>query len=339
MESQPCIDRCALNALSRLLACLTLAVALGPAVASPAGLTLERSISLPNVKGRIDHFTADVGRHRLFVAALGNDTVEVLDTAGSGRRSITGLGEPQGVLYAPESDRLVIANGSAGRVDIVNATSLDAVHRLGAMDDADNVRRLPGGSSFIVGYGRGALRIIDLATGQTKGDIPLPGHPESFQVDTDGTRAYVNVPSARAVVVVDLATRTAVARWDTPQAAANFPMALDVQDRRMFVGARSPAVVLVYDMDSGKVVSRVSIGGDTDDVFFDARRKRVYAICGEGRVDVIRQEAPDRYVVEHTSRTASHARTGLFVPEEGRLYVGAPASANEPARILVYRVD
>jgi hypothetical protein len=115
-------------------------------------------------------------------------------------------------------------------------------------------------------------------------------------------------------------------------------MALDEKGRRLFVGARSPATLLVYDIDSGKVVARLSIGKDTDDLFFDAERKRLYVICGEGKVDVIRQETPDRYVVEGSIDTAPGARTGLFVPEERTLYVAAPASRASPARVLVYRV-
>ena len=114
-------------------------------------------------------------------------------------------------------------------------------------------------------------------------------------------------------------------------------MALDEAGRRLFVGARAPALMLVYDIDSGKAVAKVPIGGDTDDIFFDARRKRVYVICGEGRVDVLRQETADRYPHEASVKTAPRARTGLFVPEEGRLYVAAPAAGTGPAGILVYR--
>jgi hypothetical protein len=95
--------------------------------------------------------------------------------------------------------------------------------------------------------------------------------------------------------------------------------------------------MLVYDIDSGKVVAKAPIGGDTDDVFFDAERKRVYVICGEGRVDAFRQDDADHYSQIGTVTTAARARTGLFVPEEGRLYVAAPATGKAPARILVYR--
>jgi len=315
--------------------------ALGITVAAAAQPALERveTIAMPGVKGRIDHFAADPARHRLFVAALGNDTVEVVDTEKHGRRTITGLGEPQGVLYVAADDRLVIANGGASRVDFIDGTSLRILEHIGPLDDADNVRALAAKHGVLVGYGKGALRLLDTTTGQSAADIRLPGHPESFQVDPERNRVYVNVPSAHAVVVVDLETRRVVARWPTPQVSENFPMALDLQDRRLFVGARSPAVLLVYDLDGGNVVARVPIGGDTDDVYYDGQRKRVYAICGAGSVEVIRQESPDKYTVEQSVGTAPRARTGVFVPQEARLYVAAPASAGSPARLLVFRVN
>lgn len=115
-------------------------------------------------------------------------------------------------------------------------------------------------------------------------------------------------------------------------------MALDEEGRRLFVGARSPAVMLVYDTGSGALVARLPIGADTDDLFFDARRKLLYVICGEGRVDVFRQDR-DRYVHDGSVKTAPRARTGLFVAQEGRLYVAAPAVGASPARVLVYRLS
>ncbi|TMH78392.1 MAG: hypothetical protein E6H51_04155 [Betaproteobacteria bacterium] len=274
------------------------------------------TIALPAVKGRIDHFGVDLKQQRLFVAALGNDTLEVIDVkSGRRERSLGGFGEPQGVLYLPEFNRIYVANGSANRVDILDGTSLARIKGVERLDDADNVRYDAGARKVYVGYGKGALRALDPATGDSSGDIRLAGHPESFQLETRGPRIFVNVPPARHVAVVD-----------------------HESERRLFVGARKPAVLLVYDIDSGKVVAKQPIGGDTDDIFFDPEDKRLYVICGEGRIDIVRQENPDRYSLERTVRTAPRARTGLFVPEEGRLYVAAPATGTSPARLLAYRV-
>jgi DNA-binding beta-propeller fold protein YncE len=323
----------------RLLVFLVLAMAIPfTHAAGEAALELEATIPMPAVKGRIDHLTIDLKRHRLFVAALGNDTVEVLDVERNRHeKSLPGFGEPQGVLYLPESNRLYVTNGSSGRVDILDAESLVPIKRIEKLDDADNVRYDFAQRKVVVGYGKGALQMLDADSGDSAGDIRLSGHPESFQLEASGPRIFANVPDARHVAVVDRAKREVTATWEVPGARANFPMALDEAGRRLFVGTRSPALMLVYDIDSGKVVAKAPIGGDTDDIFFEAARKRVYLICGEGRVDVFDRDNADQYVQQGSIKTRPRARTGLFVPDEGRLYVAAPAAGKAPARILVYR--
>jgi DNA-binding beta-propeller fold protein YncE len=310
--------------------------------AGPALLELGATIPMPGVKGRIDHFAIDTRRDRLFVAALGNDTVEIIDLKlNRHERSLTGFGEPQGVLYVPDQDRIYVANGKADRVDILDAASLAVRKRLDARD-ADNLRLDRRGGKVIVGYGtdagKAALRSLDPATEDASGEIKLPGHPESFQLEEAGPRIFVNVPTANQVTVVDRLKRSVVGKWDTAGAAQNFPMALDEKNQRLFVGARRPAVLLVYDTGTGKVVAKLPIGQDTDDIFFDSVRRRVYVICGAGRVDIFSQEAPDRYSLAGSVQTAPRARTGLFVPRASTLYVAAPAEGTAPARVLAYRV-
>jgi len=311
------------------------------ALAHAAGeppLALVATITIPNVKGRIDHLDFDAKGHRLFIAALGNNTLEVLDT-GSNRhaKSVPGFGEPQGLAYVPESNRLYVANGSAGHVDVLDGESLARLKRIDKLGDADNVRYDRAQRTVVIGYGQGALRIIRTDSDESAADIPLLGHPESFQLEQIGSRAFVNVPSARQVAVVDRARREVTATWEVPEARGNFPMALDEKERRLFVGTRSPAMMLVYDTDSGKLIAKLPIGGDTDDIFFDPERKRVYVVCGEGRIDIVRAESPDRYTREASIQTARGARTALFVPEEGKLYVAAPMTGGSPARVLVYQ--
>lgn len=324
--------------LTPVLAC-SLAAAVAIARADNVSLELIATIPMPDVRGRIDHFAADVGGHRLFVAALGNNTVEVLDVASlRHRKSIPGFEEPQGLVYLPQSNRLFVANGDANRVDVLDAESLNVVRRVEDLDDADNVRYDAAAGGVWVGYGNGALRVLNAATSESLANISLAGHPESFQLELRGSRVFVNVPTAQQVAVVDRAKRAVIGTWPVRGAKSNFPMALDEQGKRLFVGARSPAVMLVYDTDSGNVVARLPIGGDTDDLFFDPVRKRVYVVCGEGRVDVFLQEAAERYVAETSVKTPARARTGLFVPEDSRLYVAAPASGSSPARVLVYQI-
>lgn len=314
-----------------ILAPLLLAMA---GAASAAPLEAVGTIAMPGVKGRIDHFGVDVAGHRLFVAALGNDTVEVFDVeANKHLRSLAGFGEPQGLLYVPDARRLFVANGTADRVDILDGESLELVKRVEKLPDADNLRLDPANRRVVVGYGKGALRVLDPSTGESSAEVRLSGHPESFQLERNRPRAYVNVPSVGHVAVVDRETAKVTATWGVTGARAHFPMALDEEGKRLFVGARSPAVMLVYDTGSGRLRAKVPICGDTDDLFFDAERKRVYVVCGEGRVQVF----SDGFSREASLPTSRGARTGLFVPEYGRLYVAAPARGASPARILIFQ--
>jgi DNA-binding beta-propeller fold protein YncE len=295
-------------------------------------------ISMPAVRGRIDHLSFDSRSNRLFVAALGNDTVEVIDVSASRvTRSLKGFGEPQRVLYVPDRDRLYVANGSADRVDVLDGRSFESRKRFSALSDADNVRHDAAARRVYVGYGKGALRAIDTEKEEVGAVIVLAGHPESFQLETNGSRIFVNVPQAKHVAVVDRNTNAVISSWSTDGVSRNFPMTLDETTHRLFVGARQPAVMLVYDTDSGKIVAKLPIGEDTDDIFFDGERKRVYVICGEGRIDVFGQNKPDTYTRLQWSRTSAGARTGLWVRETSRLYVAAPAMNGSPARLLVYQ--
>ena len=322
--------------MKSFLFCLLLCPPLATAQGTLPQLTAD--IAMPGVKGRIDHFGVDAKRHRLYVAALGNDTVEVLDLGARTRaRSLDGFGEPQGIVHVPETGRVFVANGSSNRVDILDAESLVLLGHVNGLEDADNLRYDAQASKVYVGYGSGALRALDATTGASAGDIALPGHPESFQLEKSGTRIFVNIPTAGRISVVDRVKQAVIAGWSVP-AAANFPMALDEANRRLFVAARAPAVLLVYDIDSGRVVARLPIGGDSDDLFYDGARKRIYVVCGEGRVDVVRQDDSDHYALEGTVRTAPRARTGFYVPEDGALYVAAPASGASAAHVLAYKL-
>ena len=307
------------------------------AAARAAPLEQIGSIPMPGVKGRIDHFAIDLATHRLFVAALGNDSVEVFDVqANRHAGSIPGFGEPQGLLYVPASRRLFVANGTADRVDVLDGESFRTIKRVGNLPDADNLRYDAAAGSVVVGYGTGALRFMDAVSGDAIREIAVSGHPESFQLEKDGTRIFVNLRGKGHVDVVDREKGRVIGTWDLAGARAHFPMALDEDGKRLFVGARSPAVMLVYDTASGKIASKLPICGDTDDLFFDKQRRRMYVVCGEGKVDVFAEGPSGAFAREARLGTARGARTGLFVPEYRRLYVAAPAAGAQPARLLIF---
>ena len=282
--------------MKRLWVTMLCSLALGARAGEPSPLRLLRTIALPDVKGRIDHFTVDTTGQRLFVAALGNNSVEVLDLkAGKRLRSISGCNRPQGVLFLPKGNLLFVANGGDGRLRIYDCSSFNPLVTIGALDDADNLRYDAKLDRVYVGYGDGALGVVNPVTGVLTGSIKLLGHPESFQLEGDGNRIFANVPGAGHVAVIDRHTRTVLEAWLLPDAHANFPMALDERDHRLFVGCRNPARLVVLDTTTGKRVNDLAISGDTDDLFYDPQRKRIYVSCGEGFIDVIEQRDVDSY--------------------------------------------
>jgi hypothetical protein len=310
-----------------------------PVAAQPGELLqLVQTIALPDVRGRIDHLDIDLDGGRLFVAALGNNSVEVIDLrAGRSSVRLEHLREPQGVAYVREAKRLFVASGESGRVDVFAGDSLTPVGHVDALEDADNMRYEPASGRIYVGYGS-ALAVLEAPTMQLVSRIKLAGHPESFQLESTGSRIFVNVPNAQQIAVVDRKQGKVLATWDLGEARANFPMALDEVKHRLFVATRRPAALLVYDTETGMRVASVPIGGDADDLFFDGERKQVFAICGEGVITVVQQQDADRYVALGQVRTAPGARTGLFVATQRTLYVAVPAQQSAPAEIRGYKV-
>lgn len=320
----------------RLLTLASIAVlGLMSSQAPTVALRSSGSIPLPGVEGRIDHLAADVGGNRIFLAALGSDSVQVIDlAAGRVSKSLPGFHEPQGIRFLPETRRVVVANGADGSTQFLDGTSFATVTSVALSGDADNVRYDARAKRVYVGYGSGALAVLDV-DGKKIGDVALGAHPEAFQLDSTG-RIYVNVPSAGHIAVIDSAALSVIAKWPVTPRCANYPMALDEAHHRLFAGCRNPAKLLVYDMTTGSVVTSIDIVGDTDDLFYDPATQRIFVIGGQGSVTVLEQQDADHYRQIETVATAAGARTGLFVPELARLFVAVPHRGSQQAELRIF---
>jgi len=299
-------------------------------------LKLAQTIPLPGVKGRFDHFSIDAKGKRLFVTALGNNTVEVIDLAeGKCIHSISGMSKPQGVLFFADHNELFVANGDDGVLKVLDATDFKVKQKVAEMPDVDNVRLDPHTGEVWAGYGDGAL--VRVLVGMHESTIKLAGHPESFQLEKQGRRVFVNVPDAKQIAVVDSRKDSVITTWPLQNFQANFPMALDESNHRLFVGCRKPACLVIFDTEAGKAVADLVISGDTDDLFYDAKRKRIYIGCGGGFIDVVEQTSTDNYQRSAKIPTAAGARTCFFSPDLDRLYLAVPERGNQKAEIRVYQ--
>jgi DNA-binding beta-propeller fold protein YncE len=270
----------------------------------------------------------------LFVAELDNDSIGVIDF---GTREIahviTDVRRPQGLAYVLATDTLFVANGGDGSLRMFEGTQYRALEPIPVGDDADNLRFDPEGNLIYVAYSEGALGIVDVASRRKMRDIPLTAHPESFQLERQSNRIYVNVPKEEAIIVVDRANGHRLANWRTGN-ASNFPLALNVAAGHVLVAFRNPASLVAFAASSGTPVAKVETCGDADDMFFDAKRQRIYVSCGDGFLDVF---GANPYRLLERLATSKGARTSLLVPEIDRLFLAARATAEAPAAVWVFR--
>ncbi len=303
------------------------------------GLSVKGRIDLPDVEGRIDHLSPDIQGYRLFVGALGNRTVEILSSQEEkwiGR--IPNLAEPQGVYYDSTTKRLFVACAADGTVKTFEAQSFQLLATANFSSDSDNLRYDARRNRIVVGYGDGGLGFLD-PNGKRSGELALDAHPESFRIEQNGRRAFVNVPDKKEIEAVDLEKSAVLAKWPVTSALQNYPMALDETHHRLLIGCRAPARMLVFDTETGKQTSAADIVADTDDIFYDAVKSRVYVIGGGGFVDVFEQRGADQYSRIGRYQTAAGARTGLYVPEWGELFIAVPHRGAQKASVLVFRTE
>lgn len=292
-------------------------------------LRLERTIKLPRVDGRIDHLAIDLPHKQVFVAEYGNGTVDAVDLeSGKVVGRITGLHEPQGVAVLGDG-QLVVACGD-GSVHFYAAADRHELAVLNLGDDADNVRVDIRNGHVIVGYGGGALAVIDSATHRLLSTLKLADHPEGFRLA--GGKAIINIPDRGSIVLADIDAGAVTATWSTGMRKLNFPLAIAPGGGWFALAYRLPAALQGRSMD-GSVVSTRSACGDADDLFID--RDHFLLVCGAGHVDVSStMDANDQIV---RVRTVPGAHTGLFVPELRSLIVAVPARGGAAAALWVLK--
>ncbi len=338
---------------SRVTTFLLLQVLLLPVLAlgqSSRVLVLKTRIPLANVHGRIDHFSIDAKGQRLFVAGNGDHTLAVVDLRrGRLAHLIPNLDTPQGPFYDASTNRLFVANEGDGTVKMFDGTTFQLLRTVKLSSaDADDIRYDARNRRIVIGYGGakflrgkvirgsgdGGLAILD-STGKKTGQIAMDAHPEAFEIEKTGTRVFVNVPDLQEVEVADMVKGKVLARWRLKVCTANFPMALDEANHRLFLGCRTPPRLVVLDTEDGAVVASPAIVGHTDDMFYDAGTRRIYIITN-GFTEVWRQKDPDHYVRIGNYPTPGTGPTGFFSPDLGELFKWMPSHDHQPDEILVY---
>ncbi len=307
-------------------------------------LKLVQTIPLPEVDGRIDHFAIDVNGRRAFLAALAKNTIEVVDLrAGRVTRTLPGFAKPQGVLFVPEFNKLVVASGEDGSVKTLDGTTFAVIHTESVSLGADAIGYDPRSKEIYVGSGggdankdQGDLTVFNVASGRQVTALTTDAHAGGSVVEDHGERVFVLVPEKAQVVVLDRKTRAQTAKWTIPGIQKNVALALDEKNHRLFLGVRTPASIVVLDSDSGAVVASVPTVGTLDGLSVDTAARRIYTTGSEGFVDVTQQIDADHYERIARIPTGPVARTSVFVPDWHRLYVAVPRDRERGAELHVF---
>ena len=313
-----------------------------------APLKLLHTTPLPGFAGDLDHSAVDLAGHRLFVTAEVHKTVEVFDlNNGEHLHSIAGFGTPHEILFRPDSNTLIVADGgSDSSVKLVDGKTYQIVDSIKLPPGVDSAEFNPVTKEYYV-ENRGPdasanthmISVIDAKNFKHTGDITLPGRrSEAMAIDQAGRTMYVNLTDE--VGVVDLPARKLIHTWPVPDAHVQNAMALDEQNHRLFIATRNPPTFFVFNTGTGTVVAKLPCVGVNDDMTFDAKRKRIY-VTGDGATSVFEQHDADHFEHIVDVPTGFRAKTSLYVPELNRLYINMSGGDKRDAQVglQIYEVQ
>ncbi|MFC5863298.1 YncE family protein [Acidicapsa dinghuensis] len=327
-----------------ILLVLGISLSSGSAIAQPAPpLVLQQTVKLPGVTGKFDHFAIDLKGNRLFAAATGNHSVEVIDLAtGKVEQTISGLGKPHGLVWVASTHTLYVADGTLAELKRYQGSPLELAGSIKLSDDADDMVYNETNHLLFVGHGGSgaaappSIAVVDTDSFHLKTDIAVASHPEALEIDPQSQRIFANIADSSEVSILDGAGNTANSKWRLAGASHNVPLAFDAEDQVLYVACRTPAVLLALDAATGKELARVSTGEGADDLFYDSSAHRIYVIAGAGEVDVFQTESKTKLRSLGVVPTATGAKTALFVPSQSLLYVGVPGAGSKSAEIDIY---
>lgn len=300
-------------------------------------LTLQKTISLADVRGRIDHIDVNLKKQLLYVAALGNNSGEVVDLKSSNKiYSVPDLSEPQGIAFIPQTNEFMIANGGNGKCNFYNADNFQKTASVDLGSDADDVRYDSLTKRIYVGYGEGGIAVLDVVKHQKIADVRLPAHPEGFQIDRGLEKLFVNVPGSGQIDVIDLKSFLVTDKWKV-NSQANFPMAIDERHQVIFIGCRHPNRLVAINATTGKTISENNLVQDVDDLFFDEKSNRIFASGGGGAVNIFSFEDLKLRQIANIP-TRSGARTSLLVPSLNLFILAERAAYGNNAQLKIYGI-
>jgi hypothetical protein len=323
-------------------------------------LKLVQTISLPGVVGRLDHMGVDLEQKRLFVAAVDNNTIEVVDlTAGNVIKSLQGFKDTQDALFLGGDFNKLFVSSLDGHLRAFQGETFRLVGDFKIEPDSNRLFYDAETNLIYFGYGgqnagydtyerMGILRPergagYDQLVADMIAPTPRPGHLAEIAIDDNGIPLACDSRADR-IFQFDTRKRELIRSWPT-RGDGSGDMALDRARHRLFVGTRAPPEMTVYDSLSGREIQSLPAPETMDGVYYDAKLKRVYMSGGRwygspeaspGWVYVYQQKDPDHYELISKIKTRPGSGTSLLVPELNRYYVASQAIGEQNAAILVF---
>lgn len=286
--------------------------------AGNGGYSLLKKIPIPG-QGSFDYLTVDEGARRLYISH--GTQVEVLDIDSLKLvGTIPNTPGVHGIAIAPESGRGFVSDGQAAKVTIFDLKTLNVVGDAPTGQKPDAIIYDPATARvFAFNGASNSATAIDAASGKVAGTVDLKGGPEFAAADGKGF-VFNNLEDESLVLRINARELKVEQRWPTAPCASPSSMAMDRENRRLFIGCRSK-VMAVIDADNGKIITTLPIGDHVDATAFDPDTKLVFNSNGEGTVTVIHQDSADKYSVVETVKTLPRAKTMALDPKTHRLFL------------------
>ena len=236
---------------------------------------------------------------------------------------LPGSGAAHGVALMTDRNVAFITRSEENTVDVFDPTSLRLLTRIPVADDADAILYVPSAQLVYVANGDAKIAtLIDPEKRMTVGTVPLPGKPEFPAMDSQTGVLYQNLEDINSIVAVDLAKRAVIGQWSLAPCEGPTGMAIDSEQRRLFAVCSRNATLVVFDLESHRVITSLKIGGGPDSVAFDGTLHRIYSAGKAGRLTVVQQDGPNAYRVLDEIRTHYGAHTLVLDPVSHRVFVG-----------------
>jgi len=277
-----------------------------------------KKIPIPG-QGSWDYLTVDEAARRLYVSH--GTQVEVLDVdSGTIVGKIENTPGVHGIAIARESGHGFVSDGQSSTVTIFDLKTLKTIAEVPAGKKPDGIIYDPATARvFAFNGGSNSVTVIEAADGKVAGTIDLGGGPEFAAADGNGY-VYDNLEDESLVVKINSRTLKIEQRWPTAPCSSPSSMAMDRNNRRLFLGCRSE-VMAVMNADTGQIVTTLPIGDHVDATAFDTETRLIFNSNGEGTVTVIRQDSPDQYSVLETVKTLPRAKTSALDPKTHQLFL------------------